>query len=123
MDPQPSNHTQTYSDRFAEALTMEAQIDKDIIVVHAGMGMESSLKLFQQKFPDRLFDVGMAEQHAVTFSAGLSCGGLKPFCIIPSTFLQRAYDQVSPLSSNSFDIFHSFKKHSTNQTTLNSFTF
>ncbi|XP_052620142.1 probable 1-deoxy-D-xylulose-5-phosphate synthase, chloroplastic isoform X1 [Lactuca sativa] len=94
MDPQPSNHTQTYSDRFAEALTMEAQIDKDIIVVHAGMGMESSLKLFQQKFPDRLFDVGMAEQHAVTFSAGLSCGGLKPFCIIPSTFLQRAYDQV-----------------------------
>ncbi|CAH1428060.1 unnamed protein product [Lactuca virosa] len=94
MDPQPSNCTQTYSDRFAEALTMEAQIDKDIIVVHAGMGMEPSLKLFQQKFPDRLFDVGMAEQHAVTFSAGLSCGGLKPFCIIPSTFLQRAYDQV-----------------------------
>ncbi|KAI3506183.1 hypothetical protein L1887_28539 [Cichorium endivia] len=93
-DPQPSNRTETYSDRFAEALTMEAQIDKDIMVVHAGMGMESSLKLFQEKFPDRLFDVGMAEQHAVTFSAGLSCGGLKPFCIIPSTFLQRAYDQV-----------------------------
>ncbi|KAI3691116.1 hypothetical protein L2E82_49334 [Cichorium intybus] len=94
MDPQPSNRMETYSDRFAEALTMEAQLDKDIMVVHAGMGMESSLKLFQEKFPDRLFDVGMAEQHAVTFSAGLSCGGLKPFCIIPSTFLQRAYDQV-----------------------------
>ncbi|KAK1408059.1 hypothetical protein QVD17_39690 [Tagetes erecta] len=95
-DPQPSNRYQTYSDWFGEALTMEAQLDKDIMVVHAGsgMGMEPSLKLFQEKFPDRLFDIGMAEQHAVTFSAGLSCGGLKPFCIIPSTFLQRAYDQV-----------------------------
>nr|AMB19704.1 1-deoxy-d-xylulose-5-phosphate synthase 2 [Taraxacum kok-saghyz] len=92
--PQPSNPSQTYSDRLAEALTMEAQIDKDIMVVHAGMGIEPSLKLFQEKFPERFFDVGMAEQHAVTFSAGLSCGGLKPFCIIPSTFLQRAYDQV-----------------------------
>ncbi|XP_035832157.1 probable 1-deoxy-D-xylulose-5-phosphate synthase, chloroplastic isoform X4 [Helianthus annuus] len=96
QDPQPSNRTQTYSDWFGEALTMEAQLDKDIMVVHAGsgMGMDPSLKLFRDRFPDRLFDVGMAEQHAVTFSAGLSCGGLKPFCIIPSTFLQRAYDQV-----------------------------
>ncbi|KAI3823813.1 hypothetical protein L1987_05256 [Smallanthus sonchifolius] len=94
-DPQPSNRFQTYSDWFGEALTMEAQLDKDIMVVLAGSGgMEPSLKLFQDKFPDRVFDVGMAEQHAVTFSAGLSCGGLKPFCIIPSTFLQRAYDQV-----------------------------
>ncbi|KAL8198109.1 hypothetical protein R6Q57_024290 [Mikania cordata] len=95
-DPQPSNCCQTYSDWFGEALTMEAQLDKDIMVVLAGsgMGMESALKLYNDKFPDRLFDVGMAEQHAVTFSAGLSCGGLKPFCIIPSTFLQRAYDQV-----------------------------
>nr|GEU97762.1 probable 1-deoxy-D-xylulose-5-phosphate synthase, chloroplastic isoform X1 [Tanacetum cinerariifolium] len=93
-DPQPSSRSKTYSDRFAEALTMEAQLDKDIMVVHAGMGMEPPLKLFQEQFPDRLFDVGMAEQHAVTFAAGLSCGGLKPFCIIPSTFLQRAYDQV-----------------------------
>ncbi|XP_076933265.1 putative 1-deoxy-D-xylulose-5-phosphate synthase, chloroplastic [Bidens hawaiensis] len=95
-DPQPSNRTQTYSDWFGEALTMEAQLDKDIMVVSAGTGtgMEPSLKLFHDKFPDRIFDVGMAEQHAVTFSAGLSCGGLKPFCIIPSTFLQRAYDQV-----------------------------
>ncbi|XP_071694143.1 probable 1-deoxy-D-xylulose-5-phosphate synthase, chloroplastic isoform X2 [Rutidosis leptorrhynchoides] len=92
--PQPSRRSQTYSDRFAEALIMEAQLDKDIMVVHAGNGMEPSLRLFQEKFPDRLFDVGMAEQHAVTFSAGLSCGGLKPFCIIPSTYLQRAYDQV-----------------------------
>ncbi|XP_076881390.1 putative 1-deoxy-D-xylulose-5-phosphate synthase, chloroplastic [Bidens hawaiensis] len=96
LDPQPSNRTQTYSDWFGEALTMEAQLDKDIMVVAAGTGagMDPSLKFFHDKFPDRIFDVGMAEQHAVTFSAGLSCGGLKPFCIIPSTFLQRAYDQV-----------------------------
>lgn len=88
------NHCRTYSNCFVEALIMEAEKDKDIVVVHAGMGMDSSLTLFQEKFPERFFDVGMAEQHAVTFSAGLSCGGLKPFCIIPSTFLQRAYDQV-----------------------------
>lgn len=73
---------------------MEAEKDKDIVVVHAGMEMDLSLQLFQEKFPERYFDVGMAEQHAVTFSAGLACGGLKPFCIIPSAFLQRAYDQV-----------------------------
>ncbi|KAK3008710.1 hypothetical protein RJ639_015394 [Escallonia herrerae] len=85
---------QTYSDCFVEALIKATERDKDIVTVHAGMGMEPSLQLFQEKFPDKFFDVGMAEQHAVTFSAGLSCGGLKPFCIIPSAFLQRAYDQV-----------------------------
>lgn len=84
----------TYSDCFAEALVMEAEKDRDIVVVHAGMHMDPSLQVFQERFPDKFFDVGMAEQHAVTFSAGLSCGGLKPFCIIPSAFLQRAYDQV-----------------------------
>uniref|UniRef100_A0A7N0UU38 1-deoxy-D-xylulose-5-phosphate synthase n=1 Tax=Kalanchoe fedtschenkoi TaxID=63787 RepID=A0A7N0UU38_KALFE len=62
--------------------------------VHAGSVMEPSLRLLQEKFPDNFFDVGMAEQHAVTFSAGLSCGGLKPFCIIPSALLQRTYSQV-----------------------------
>ncbi|KAJ6957218.1 1-deoxy-D-xylulose-5-phosphate synthase [Populus alba x Populus x berolinensis] len=87
-------HTQTYSDCFVEALIMEAEKDKDIVVVHAGKEMEPSFQLFQERFPHRFFYVGMAEQHAVTFSAGLSCGGLKPFCIIPSAFLQRAYDQV-----------------------------
>lgn len=80
-----------------DALIAEAEKDKDIVTVHAGMHMEPSLQLFQERFPDKFFDVGMAEQHAVTFSAGLSCGGLKPFCIIPSAFLQRAYDQVLPL--------------------------
>ncbi|WVZ20785.1 hypothetical protein V8G54_008107 [Vigna mungo] len=85
---------QTYGDCFVETLVAEAEKDKDIVVVHAGIAMESSLELFQGKFPDRIFDVGMAEQHAVTFASGLACGGLKPFCIIPSSFLQRAYDQV-----------------------------
>ncbi|KAJ9183992.1 hypothetical protein P3X46_007783 [Hevea brasiliensis] len=89
-----SIHTRTYSDCFAEALVMEAEKDKDIVTVHAGMEMEKAFQLIMERFPDRFFDVGMAEQHAVTFSAGLSCGGLKPFCIIPSAFLQRAYDQV-----------------------------
>ncbi|XP_024033824.1 probable 1-deoxy-D-xylulose-5-phosphate synthase, chloroplastic isoform X2 [Citrus clementina] len=88
------NYSRTYDDCFIEALVMEAEKDKDIVVVHAGMEMDLSLQLFQEKFPERYFDVGMAEQHAVTFSAGLACGGLKPFCIIPSAFLQRAYDQV-----------------------------
>lgn len=86
----------TYSHYFVEALSIEAENDKDIVAVHAAMRMEPSIQLFQEKFPDRFFDVGMAEQHAVTFSAGLACGGLKPFCIIPSAFLQRAYDQVLP---------------------------
>lgn len=77
---------------------MEAEKDRDIVVVHAGIEMDPSLVTFQERFPDRFFNVGMAEQHAVTFSAGLSSGGLKPFCIIPSAFLQRAYDQVSLFS-------------------------
>lgn len=94
-----SNHSRTYNDCFVEALITEAEKDKDIVVVHAGMEIDPSLQLFQEKFPDKYFDVGMAEQHAVTFSAGLSCGGLKPFCIIPSAFLQRAYDQVCSLLS------------------------
>lgn len=89
-----TSHPQTFGDCFVDALITEAEKDKDIVAVHAGMGMETSLRAFQEKFPDRFFDVGMAEQHAVTFSAGLACGGLKPFCIIPSAFLQRAYDQV-----------------------------
>ncbi|KAL6216948.1 hypothetical protein ACLB2K_010166 [Fragaria x ananassa] len=93
-DLAPRMHRRTYSDCFVEALVTEAEKDKDIVTVHAGMHMETSFELFRERFPDKFFDVGMAEQHAVTFSAGLSRGGLKPFCIIPSTFLQRAYDQV-----------------------------
>ncbi|KAI3911821.1 hypothetical protein MKX01_038263 [Papaver californicum] len=89
-----NSFSRTYSDYFVEALVTEAERDKDIVVVQAGMGMDPSLKLFQERYPDMFFDVGVAEQHAVTFAAGLSCGGLKPFCVIPSTFLQRAYDQI-----------------------------
>ncbi|KAJ8531347.1 hypothetical protein K7X08_026781 [Anisodus acutangulus] len=85
--------TRTYSDCFVEALISEAERHKDIVAVHAGMGMEPSLHLLKDVFAEKFFDVGMAEQHAVTFSAGLTRGGLKPFCIIPSAFLQRAYDQ------------------------------
>lgn len=87
--------SRTYSDCFVEALIVEAEKDKNIVTVHAGMQMEPSIQLFRERFPDKFFDVGMAEQHAVTFAAGLSCGGLKPFCVIPSAFLQKAYDQVS----------------------------
>ncbi|XP_016495711.1 putative 1-deoxy-D-xylulose-5-phosphate synthase, chloroplastic [Nicotiana tabacum] len=86
--------TRTYSDCFVEALISEAERHKDIVAVHAGMGMEPSFHLLKNVFAEKFFDVGMAEQHAVTFSAGLARGGLKPFCIIPSAFLQRAYDQV-----------------------------
>ncbi|KAL5976995.1 1-deoxy-D-xylulose-5-phosphate synthase [Asimina triloba] len=89
-----SSLSRTYSDCFVEALVAEAERDKDIVVVHAGMAMDPSLQPFHEMFPEKFFDIGMAEQHAVTFAAGLSCGGLKPFCVIPSTFLQRAYDQV-----------------------------
>ncbi|OAY77592.1 1-deoxy-D-xylulose-5-phosphate synthase, chloroplastic [Ananas comosus] len=88
------NLSRTYNDCLVEALVSEAERDERIVVVHAGMNVDPSLQLFQSRFPDRFFDVGMAEQHAVTFAAGLACGNLKPFCIIPSTFLQRAYDQI-----------------------------
>ncbi|CAN0877638.1 1-deoxy-D-xylulose-5-phosphate synthase 1, chloroplastic [Linum grandiflorum] len=93
--PSPCNvHTRTYSDCFVDSLLLETEKHKDIVIVHAGIEMEPSFHLLQETFGDKFFDVGMAEQHAVTFSAGLSCGGLRPFCIIPSTFLQRAYDQI-----------------------------
>ncbi|CAJ2630476.1 unnamed protein product [Trifolium pratense] len=84
---------QTYGDYFVETKVAEADKDKDILVVHAGFTTEPSLELFREKLPDRIFSVGIAEQHAVTFAPGLLCGGLKLFCIIPSSFLQRAYDQ------------------------------
>ncbi|XP_022138576.1 probable 1-deoxy-D-xylulose-5-phosphate synthase, chloroplastic isoform X2 [Momordica charantia] len=86
--------TQSYTTYFAEALIAEAEADKDIIAIHAAMGGGTGLNLFQRRFPTRCFDVGIAEQHAVTFAAGLACEGLKPFCAIYSSFMQRAYDQV-----------------------------
>lgn len=89
-----SSKTQAYTTYFAEALIAEAEADKDIVGIHAAMGGGTGLNLFQRRFPTRCFDVGIAEQHAVTFAAGLACEGLKPFCAIYSSFMQRAYDQA-----------------------------
>ncbi|KAG2721588.1 hypothetical protein I3760_02G088600 [Carya illinoinensis] len=86
--------TQSYTTYFAEALIAEAEVDKDIVAIHAAMGGGTGMNLFLRRFPTRCFDVGIAEQHAVTFAAGLACEGLKPFCAIYSSFMQRAYDQV-----------------------------
>jgi 1-deoxy-D-xylulose-5-phosphate synthase len=84
----------TYTKVFADALIAEAEADKRVIAVNAAMPSGTGLDIFGKKFPERTFDVGIAEQHAVTFAAGLACEGYKPFCAIYSTFLQRAYDQV-----------------------------
>ncbi|CAM8996509.1 unnamed protein product [Rhodiola kirilowii] len=90
----PSAPTQSYTTYFAEALIAEAEADKSIVAIHAAMGGGTGLNIFERRFPSRCFDVGIAEQHAVTFAAGLACEGIKPFCAIYSSFMQRAYDQV-----------------------------
>ncbi|CAN1329648.1 Probable 1-deoxy-D-xylulose-5-phosphate synthase 2, chloroplastic [Linum perenne] len=90
----PKTPTNSYTQYFAESLISEAEQDGKIVAVHAAMGGGTGLNLFQKKFPSRTFDVGIAEQHAVTFAAGLATEGLKPFCAIYSSFLQRGYDQV-----------------------------
>jgi 1-deoxy-D-xylulose-5-phosphate synthase len=77
-----------------DALVAEAEADPSIVAIHAAMGGGTGLNYFQKRFPKRCFDVGIAEQHAVTFAAGLATEGVKPFCAIYSTFLQRGYDQV-----------------------------
>ncbi|PON40937.1 Deoxyxylulose-5-phosphate synthase [Parasponia andersonii] len=87
--------TLSYTRYFAESLIKEAEVDDKIVAIHAAMGGGTGLNYFQKKFPERCFDVGIAEQHAVTFSAGLAAEGLKPFCAIYSSFLQRGYDQVA----------------------------
>ena len=83
-----------YTKVFAEALIGEAERDPTIVAITAAMPSGTGLDRFGKRFPDRTFDVGIAEQHAVTFAAGLATEGMKPFCAIYSTFLQRAYDQV-----------------------------
>ncbi|KAJ9162844.1 hypothetical protein P3X46_022586 [Hevea brasiliensis] len=88
------SNTLSYTQYFAESLIAEAERDDKIVAIHAAMGGGTGLNLFQKQFPDRCFDVGIAEQHAVTFAAGLAAEGLKPFCAIYSSFLQRGYDQV-----------------------------
>ncbi len=89
----PSN-APSYTKVFANALIDEASRDDKIVAVTAAMPDGTGLDLFGQRFPTRTFDVGIAEQHAVTFCGGLAAGGMKPFCAIYSTFLQRGYDQI-----------------------------
>jgi 1-deoxy-D-xylulose-5-phosphate synthase len=84
----------SYTNVFADALIKEASVDDKILAITAAMPSGTGINKFQDKFPDRTFDVGIAEQHAVTFAAGLAAEGYKPFATIYSTFLQRAYDQV-----------------------------
>ncbi len=89
----PSN-APSYTRVFAQSLIAEAEEDDKIVAVTAAMPDGTGLNLFAERFPRRCFDVGIAEQHGVTFCAGMAAGGLKPFCTMYSTFLQRGYDQV-----------------------------
>ena len=84
----------SYTNVFAQALIAEAARDERVCAITAAMPSGTGLDKFAQAYPDRCFDVGIAEQHAVTFAAGLAAEGMRPFCAIYSTFLQRAYDQV-----------------------------
>jgi len=90
----PKPNAPSYTKVFADSLIAEARKDKRIVAITAAMPSGTGLDHFGKEFPDRTFDVGIAEQHAVTFAAGLATEGYKPFAAIYSTFLQRAYDQV-----------------------------
>ena len=89
-----ASNAPSYTKVFAQSLIREAETDDKIVAVTAAMPDGTGLDLFAARFPRRCFDVGIAEQHAVTFSAGLAAGGMKPFCTLYSTFLQRGYDQI-----------------------------
>jgi len=90
----PTPKAPAYQNVFAAGLIAEAEHDETIVAVSAAMPSGTGLNLFADRFPERCFDVGIAEQHGVTFCAGMACEGMKPFAAIYSTFLQRAYDQV-----------------------------
>ena len=90
----PAGGPPQYTKVFAQALVKEAEKDDRIMAITAAMPSGTGLDIFEKAFPARTFDVGIAEQHAVTFAAGLAADGMKPFCAIYSTFLQRGYDQV-----------------------------
>ena len=90
----PKTALPTYTRVFGESLIEQAEKDGQIVAVTAAMPSGTGLELFARRFPERCFDVGIAEQHAVTFAAGMACEGLKPFVAIYSTFLQRGYDQL-----------------------------
>ena len=89
-----ASNAPSYTKVFAESLIAEAARDDKVVAVTAAMPDGTGLDLFAKQFPKRMFDVAIAEQHGVTFCAGLAAGGLKPFCAMYSTFLQRGYDQV-----------------------------
>ena len=91
----PAANAPSYTSVFAKALVAEAEVDPKVVGITAAMPDGTGMDVFAKHFPNRMFDVGMAEQHGVTFSAGLAAGGMKPFCAIYSTFLQRGYDQVA----------------------------
>ncbi|NOR62829.1 MAG: 1-deoxy-D-xylulose-5-phosphate synthase [Rhodobacteraceae bacterium] len=91
----PPANAPSYTSVFAKALVAEAEADPKVVGITAAMPDGTGMDVFAKHFPNRMFDVGMAEQHGVTFSAGLAAGGMKPFCAIYSTFLQRGYDQVA----------------------------
>ncbi len=90
----PAANAPSYTKVFGMALADEAARDPRIVAITAAMPSGTGVDVFQKRFPERTYDVGIAEQHAVTFAAGLAASGMKPFCAIYSTFLQRAYDQV-----------------------------
>ncbi|MCF7522022.1 1-deoxy-D-xylulose-5-phosphate synthase [Neisseria sp. ZJ106] len=92
--PQPNAAKPTYTQIFGKWLCDQAAADSRLLAITPAMREGSGLVAFEQQFPDRYFDVGIAEQHAVTFAGGLACGGFKPVVAIYSTFLQRAYDQL-----------------------------
>ena len=94
MAPKSTGGAPTYTKVYAESLIKAAEADDKIVAITAAMPSGTGIDIFSEAFPERTFDVGIAEQHAVTFAAGMACEGLKPFCTIYSTFLQRGYDQL-----------------------------
>jgi len=94
MAPKTAGGSPSYTKVYADSLIHAAKQDEKIIAITAAMPSGTGLDIFGAAFPERTFDVGIAEQHAVTFAAGMACEGMKPFCTIYSTFLQRGYDQL-----------------------------
>ena len=94
QDKGPGGGPPSYTSVFAKGLLGEMERDEKVVAITAAMPSGTGLDKVQEKFPERTFDVGIAEQHAVTFAAGMAAEGYRPFCAIYSTFLQRAYDQV-----------------------------
>jgi 1-deoxy-D-xylulose-5-phosphate synthase len=94
VQAKPAAGAPSYTSVYAKALIDEMERDEKVVAITAAMPSGTGLDKFAENFPERSFDVGIAEQHAVTFAAGLAAQGMRPFCAIYSTFLQRAYDQV-----------------------------